>query len=222
MSRKRLGDELDELLAELTPRKKREEAGTSYQESLNNPDSLAYRLNKYVEQLSDEERRKIFAGIYEIAFDAYEEEYLAGDLNALMKCISFCCTEKLVLPNWAAKAFHEGYTKISNREAKSWDVVFGKPNKGRHKAKRSEEENIKIYLYIREQVSKGSPIDEGLFSDAAEQFDGYSTEMKKIYYHVLKHGCLRWKKSMLEGTRITHAALELLDLSPWQKEHEKN
>lgn len=222
MSRNRLEDELDELLDEFTPRKKREEAWASYQESLNNPDSLAYRLNKYVEQLSDEERRKIFAGIYEIAFDAYENEYLAGDLNALSKCINFCCTEKLVLPSWAAEAFHQGYTKISNREAKSWDVVLGKPDKGKHKAKRSEEDKIKIYLYIREQINKGNPIDEGLFSDAAEQFEGYSTEMKKIYYFVLKHECLQWKKSKLKGTQITHAALEPLGLSPWQKNTEKN
>lgn len=216
MSRKRLGDKLDELLAEFTPRKKREEAGTSYQESLNNPDSFAYRLNKYVEQLGDEDRLII----YKIAFDAYEEEYLAGDLNALTKCIHFCSTEKLVLPNWAAEAFQQGYTKISNREAKSWDVVFGKPNKGKHKARRSEEDKIKIYLYIREQISKGSPIDGELFSDAAVQFHGCSTEMSKIYYDLLRER-LRWKESMLEGTRITQTALESLGISPWQKNTKK-
>ncbi|MXS82529.1 hypothetical protein [Nitrosomonas oligotropha] len=217
MSRRRLEDELDELLAEFTPRKKREEAGaSSYQESLNNPDSFAYRLNKYVEQLGDEERLII----YEIAFDAYEEEYLAGDLNALTKCINFCCTEKLVLPNWAAQAFHQGYTKISSCEAKSWDVVLGKPNKGKHKAKRSEEDKIKIYLYIREQISKGSPIDEGLFSEAAEKFGGCSTKMSEIYYD-LERVRLRWKKSMLKGTRITHAALESLGISPWKKTRKK-
>ena len=59
MSRNRLEDELDELLDEFTPRKKREEAWASYQESLNNPVSLAHIINKYVEQLRDEERRKI-------------------------------------------------------------------------------------------------------------------------------------------------------------------
>lgn len=217
MSRTQKEHELDELLDEFAPRKKREEAWASYQESLNNPDSLAYRLSKYVEQLGDEERRII----YKIAFDTYEEEYLAGDLNALTKCINFCCTEKLVLPNWAAQAFHQGYTKISNREAKSWDVVLGKPNKGKHKAKRSEEDKIKIYLHIREQISKGCPIDGELFSDAAEKFGGCSTKMSEIYYD-LERVRLRWKKSMLEGTRITHAALEPLGLSPWQKTRKKN
>ncbi len=221
MSRNRLEDELDELLDEFTPRKKREEAWASYQESLNNPDSLAHIINKYVEQLRDEERRKILAGIYEIAFDAYENEYLAGETQALMKCINFCCANKLVMPNWAAKAFHEGYTKISNREAKSWDVVLGKPNKGKHKAKRSEEDKIKIYLYICEQISKGSPIDGELFSDAAEKFNGCSTEMSKIYYGLLRKR-LRWKESMLEGMQITHAALEPLGISPWQKNTDKN
>ncbi|WP_181258434.1 hypothetical protein [Nitrosomonas oligotropha] len=211
---------MDELLAEYSPRIKREEVWESYLESSNNPNSLEHKINKYVTEIGDDERRKIFAGIYEIAFDAYEEEYLAGDLNALMKCINYCCTEKLALPSWAADAFHQGYTKINNCEARSWDVIFGKPNKGKHKAKRSEEDNIKIHLYIRKKISKGNPVDEGLFSDAAEQFYGCSTEMKKIYYD-LERERLRWKKSRLEGIRITHAALEPLGISPWQKKLRK-
>lgn len=187
MSRKRLDHELNELIDNLLPPPDvREKFLARCEEAENNPNSFFQRLNAYVEQLGDEERRKMFAGIYEIAFEAYEKEYLAGDTQALMKCIDYCCTKKIVIPNWAAEAFHLGYAKIRNYEARSWDTVFGKPHKkGTHlKEQRCEEDRISIHKYVKERIDQGHPIDQELFDLAAQRFGSYAKEIKDIYYDL--------------------------------------
>lgn len=185
MSRKRLDHELNELIDKLLPPPDiRERILARCEETVNNPNSFSQKLSAYVEQLGDEESRKMFAGIYEIAFEAYENEYLAGETQALMKCINFCCANKLVMPNWAAEAFHQGYTKVMNYEARSWDTVFGRPHKkGMHlKEQRCDEDKQLIHKCVRELINQGYPIDEGLFETVGKRFGSKGREIRDIYY----------------------------------------
>lgn len=209
MSRRRLGDELNNLINERFPLEKREEAWASYQESLNNPDSFSYKLNKYFDQLGDEQRNKLFSGFFKFNLDNYEKEYLAGSSIALMRCIDFCCAKQLVIPNWAAEAFHQGYIKVMNYEARSWDTVFGKPHKkGMHlKDQRCDEDKQLIHKCVRELINQGCPIDEGLFETVGKRFGSKGREIRDIYYDQ-EHQRIEQLHSLYKGMEIVDKALK--------------
>lgn len=208
MSRKRLDHEIKELIDKLLPPPEiRKEILARYSDA----NEQYSKINEYIEQLGDEQRRKIFASIYEIAFDTYEKEYFAGDTKALMKCIDFCCTDMLVIPDWAAKAFHQGYTKVRNYEAGSWDTVFGKPHKkGTHlKEKRCDEDKQLIHKCVRELLNQGHPIDEGLFETVGKRFGSKGREIRDIYYGH-EHQRIEQLHSLHKGMEIVDKALKQL------------
>jgi|CXWL01.1.fsa_nt_gi hypothetical protein len=219
MSRKRLDHELNKRRDRLLPPPEvKEKLLARCEEAENNPNSISHKLNAYVEQLGDEERRKMFAGIYEMAFDVYEKEYLAGDTQALMKCMDFCCTKKLVIPNWAAEAFSEGYTKVSNHEARSWDTVFGKPHKGKHlNEQRCDEDKQLIHKCVRELINQGDPIDEGLFEKVGKRFRSQGREIRDIYYEK-EHQRIEQLHSLYEGAEIVDKALKEIRQNKSQKQ----
>ncbi len=210
MSRKRLDHEVNKLIDKLSsPSDVREKSLARYQEA-NKKGTFARKCTEYIESLGSDQRREIFGSIYEFFYDACEKEHLAGDNKALMKCIDFCCTNKLVIPNWAAEAFHQGYTKISNYEARSWDVVFGQPHKGKHlKAQRCDEYKHSIYKYVKERIGQGHSTDQELFCLTAKRFGSNAKEISDIYYD-LERQRVKWLYSHYEGMDISYKALKQL------------
>lgn len=219
MSRKRLDHEINALMYKYISSIEKRERIHKYLVKYGVKESeLDAKVNEFLKQLSDEQRIKIFSPIYKLTTDQHEREYIAGDSLALLRCIDFCCTKKIVIPNWAAEAFHLGYTKIRNYEAKSWDTVFGKPHKkGTHlKEQRCEEDKISIHKYVKERIDQGHPIDQELFDLAAQRFGSNAKEIKDIYYD-LEHKRVNQLLDLYKGAEIVDKALSELYPNRFQK-----
>lgn len=219
MSRKRLDHKIDELTNKyFSSPEKRERIQKILAKYGGEECERDAKVNEYLKQLSDEQRIKIFSPIYKMTTDQHEREYLAGDSRALTRCIDYCCTKKIVIPNWAAEAFHLGYTKIRNYEARSWDTVFGKPHKkGTHlKEQRCEEDKISIHKYVKERIDQGHPIDQELFDLAAQRFGSYAKEIKDIYYD-LEHKRVNQLLGLYKGAEMVDNVLKELYPHIFQK-----
>jgi hypothetical protein len=57
--------------------------------------------------------------------EVYEAGFKEGRRISLFDAIYHCCRHGLALPDWAAKAFTDGYKKIRDFEAASLDDAFG-------------------------------------------------------------------------------------------------
>lgn len=216
MSRKRLDHEVNELIKKVMP-PDIEKTRVCDQET-SKQGLFAQKISEYVKHLPDNQQREIFSPIYEFFYETCEKEYMAGDTQALMKCIDFCCTNKLVIPSWAAEAFHLGYTKIRNYEARSWDAVLGKPHKkGTHlKEQRCEEDKVSIYKYVKERIDQGHPIDQELFDLSAIRFGSYAKEIKDIYYDM-EHKRVNHLLNFYKGAEMTDKVLKELYPHIFQK-----
>lgn len=220
MSRNRLDHKLDEYRNRYFSSPEKIERIQKTLAKYGDDSRLNSKLNEWLNQLSDEQRIKIFSGLYKGVTDKYEINYLAGEQIALMNCIDYCCTKKIPIPNWAAQAFHLNYTKIINYEARSWDTVFGKPHKtGVHlKAQRCEEYKNSIHKYVRERIDQGHPIDQELFDLAAIRFASNATEIKDVYYE-LEHKRVNQAISFYKGAEIVDRALKKLCPHLFDRKH---
>ncbi len=215
MSKKRRVEEIRDLIRELYPYDIRTKTLTSSQKE-SEQSRFAQFIADRSEKLRNEENaqkreiEKNFFSMYEFFYETCEKEYLAGDSKALMKCIDFCCINKTFIPDWAAKAFHEGYTKVRNYEARGWDDVFGKPNKGKHlKEQRRDEDKQQIYKSVSLLRDQGQPIDAGLFETVGPRFGSKGREIGDIYYE-LEHRLEEKLQSHRKGCEITHSAMKKL------------
>lgn len=50
-----------------------------------------------------------------------------ADQHAILLAVRECAAGRLPMPDWLAVAFCDAYAQVRNREARSWDDVFGKP-----------------------------------------------------------------------------------------------
>lgn len=204
MSRKRLDHEVNELFDNLSPSQDSKEKSRARYEEANKKGTFTRKLNEHIKQLGND----YFSSMHELFYKECEKEHLAGDTKAFMKCIDFCCTNKLVIPNWAAEAFHEGYTKINNYEARSWDVVFGKPNKGKHlKEQRCDEDKQLIHKCVRELINQGHPVAAGLFETVGKRFGSKGREIRDIYYDH-EHQRIEQLHSLYKGMEVVDKALK--------------
>ena len=69
--------------------------------------------------------------------------YRAGRKEALLQAIEHSVLNRKPIPRWARQAFDEAYTRVMMGDARSWDVVFGKPHLGKHQ-RTSQQANRKV------------------------------------------------------------------------------
>ena len=97
-------------------------------------------------------------------------DYEAGDQGALFGTLYWCFLHNSPVPPWAANAFLEQYRKGNEGYIRSWDEVFGKPERygtGERVRRRIEEEQ-KALEAVRQWRAEGKPMNEDAFAQIAE------------------------------------------------------
>jgi hypothetical protein len=105
----------------------------------------------------------------------------------VLYCLYYCLTCGRPIPPWLAKAFCAAFNKVINREASSWDEVFGKPvAKGKQlkAAQRRHEKSPLVYRRVRELHDAGAAINKGLFDKVGAENGVSGTIAAELYYEV--------------------------------------
>lgn len=121
-----------------------------------------------------------------------EKSFKAGDKFALLQAISECALHDLVLPDWAAMAFLEGYYSVINLRSGSWDDAFGKPfKKGMHldQARTRRQARLKVYLAVRRILASEphTPIDDHLFDRVGKECNVSRSVANQLYYQQRRY-----------------------------------
>jgi hypothetical protein len=109
--------------------------------------------------------------------------------QAIMAGMIWCVQYNLPFPPWLAAAFRQACDKVSSREVKSWDDVFGEPvMKGQRLY--NLRRDLQIVRRIQElRAAGGSLTRAGIFAEVGEEFNLTDSVIERIYYR--RHGSRR-------------------------------
>lgn len=116
-----------------------------------------------------------------------QKSYEAGDMLALMRAINTCAVNEIVIPEWAAAAFSNGFRAVVTGRSGSWDDAFGRPHpKGTHlnaiRKRRALDGAVYWTAYHILEDNPEMPIDEHLFEIVGNKFAIGKTLAAELYY----------------------------------------
>lgn len=114
---------------------------------------------------------------------ACEQDFIGGNDGALLLAINWCAGAGLPLPKWAAAAFQTKYRNtVWESKHRSWDAVFGKPNKGKNflAADKAERSSMKIYERVRQLRAK-RPKPARIFKTVADEMRMSERTVKRCF-----------------------------------------
>jgi hypothetical protein len=121
--------------------------------------------------------------------DLAKAEFEKGDKRFLLIGLFWFIFQNPSVPDWLEEAFVDAFEKGRGYEIKSWDEVFGKPQKKganldsrRHKYKKRWE----IFHRVRLRNKAGEPIGKELFAAVGKEFGVSGTTAEELYYKVRK------------------------------------
>ena len=128
--------------------------------------------------------------------EVLQRAFEAGNKNATLRAIQFCCSHKVDVPEWAAKHFSQAVEDFLEMKYRTFDEALGLPKwpKGKHvKAQREGIElAVPVWWRIRQLHDAGEAIDKELFDKVGAEF-GISATRAAEYY--------KWAKGLDEFTR---------------------
>jgi hypothetical protein len=108
----------------------------------------------------------------------------AGELGALLEAINWCAGGGIPIPRWAADAFQQKFrATVWAFKHRSWDAVFGKPNRGKniHAAKKAKDLSLAVYLMVQELRAK-RPKPRGIYQTVATKLRISTARETKRYF----------------------------------------
>ena len=130
------------------------------------------------------------------------QQFKNGDRFALMLAIRWCAKCELLLPDWAAHAYVEGFDAVFDASVGTWDEAFGRPYKKRahlERIRRHKKLLFPVFDCIRQIAtwdpgdtplpgwpSEKTPIDERLFGRVDREFGPSKTVCSALYYKGLR------------------------------------
>lgn len=116
------------------------------------------------------------------------EDSAKKDKFWLMKAVYICAKHGLVMPEWVARSYADGYREITSGKERSWNAVYGKPHaKSTHlNSVRKREQKFRVYEQIIHALKKHPElaIDDYLFEQIGKKFCISSATAKANYYKV--------------------------------------
>lgn len=113
-----------------------------------------------------------------------ERDFIAGDKLALAHAVAICACADLVLPEWVARAFLQGFNELREFKVKSWDDVLGQPRpKGTHARalRKRRERSFLAWAHVRHLAASGTPIDNEMFEAVGKRLH-VGRELAKRFY----------------------------------------
>ncbi|MDA8348204.1 MAG: hypothetical protein M0038_05275 [Pseudomonadota bacterium] len=147
-----------------------------------------------------------------------EADFRAGDKLALAHAVAICACTDIPLPEWAARAFLQGFNELREFKAKSWDDVLGQPRpKGTHASalRKRRERSFLTWAHVQRAARSGAPIDNELFERVGKLLR-IGRELAKRYY-VDVETRIRDSAPLFSGDgaqallELTEAAIEALE-----------
>ena len=121
--------------------------------------------------------------------DELKEKFDGGDKFALPEAIQKCANHDLVMPDWVADAYVEGYRNIVHAKFRSWDDVFSQAYPGRKLAALRKRRVLGpgVSARIRDILEREpeTRIDEALFERVGQKFGIGKMLTAQFYYRWL-------------------------------------
>lgn len=111
------------------------------------------------------------------------EAYESGERIALLGAINICAVHDLPLPEWAARAYLEGYRLALSGKVGSWDDAFGKPFPGEKWTLRAHRRKTSwpVIHRIEELSNNGEGIGTDLFHKVGKEFGVCKTNVDTLW-----------------------------------------
>lgn len=132
-------------------------------------------------------RKFLFADSLESQAD-FENLYSSAGEGAVLWAVAEAAATDRPIPEWAASAFLEKFSRVMQKEAQSWDEVFGKPHPPRtnfkaiHKWRKLADP---VFEEIQKLRSENVPIDEA-FAIAGDKYLISASTARDYYYRYVK------------------------------------
>jgi len=130
--------------------------------------------------------------ILEECLQDMEEKYNAGDKNQLLKAVRFCGRQKMVMPEWVVKSFHESTNEWYSLRVQTLDEAFGlcwPKGKQINAARKKREKGLAVYYAIRalhEEDKNENPLTMNTFHKVGEKFEISGATASDYYYEFDK------------------------------------
>jgi hypothetical protein len=124
--------------------------------------------------------------------EIYRENFQNGNKYSLMLAIRICANHDLILPDWVSKAYITAFDGVQNYRNKSWDEVFGAPNKkgtNLNASRKKRELKLAVLLEVRRIYFSQLPrpaIDILMYEEVGKKFNIGKTLAAEYYYSALK------------------------------------
>ena len=123
--------------------------------------------------------------------DVLFERWRDNNGFALMEAVELCGRHGLVMPEWIADGFSEGFYKVVSLQAVTWDDAFGRPHPP-EKQYKSQAADFRarwgVYAYIgmlrADASDKGvqpPALDDGFYEEVGTRFRMKKTKVKRLY-----------------------------------------
>ena len=165
--------------------------------------------------MTDDDDQEFYRQVAMEQLEAERQQFEAGNKMALFGAISICAQRDLVMPEWVALAFINGYHNVLQGRLGSWDEAFGRPHKkGKHLENYRKNRSLRIHLFNRAnkildrdsydpeapvfgdideetlewlpRKNKAIPIDEAFFERLGEEFNISTGLAQRLYYEAQK------------------------------------
>jgi hypothetical protein len=101
------------------------------------------------------------------------KRFEAGDKALLLYCVERCLTHNVPAPAWLKQPFSNVCTAAQTYEIRSWDEVFGRPQKKGQRlkmARRKMEIATDLFWRVMERYDAGEALDKELFAAVGKEF----------------------------------------------------
>ena len=117
-----------------------------------------------------------------------ESQFSTGDRGAITRGLLLCAIHEAPLPPWLASAWIEALDTMQDFREKDWNKLFPRrlPSHAHLRARRRKLElRPKIVEAIKQEIERGTPIDENLFETVGLRFGIKKTLCSEIYYQSI-------------------------------------
>ena len=117
-----------------------------------------------------------------------KKQYEEGEKAALLSAINRCAEAGVPIPDWAADAFRKNYRATAwEFEHRSWDDVFGKPNRGKNLRSARKARNLRLAVYDRmQQLRATRPKPRDIFQIVADELRISKRTAKRYFENFRK------------------------------------